>query len=191
MLREEIKSNLRNVVSEKRYRHIIGVEETAAHLAKKYGVNEEKARVAALLHDYGKEMDIFQMQKICAENFPLETIEYMDQGEILHGYVGAYLAKKLYNIEDEEIIEAVKYHTTGKRGLSLLGKIIYIADSIEPGRIFPRVEEIRNRVYENLNGGILFECSEKIEYLLEIGARIHPYTVEMRNWLIEMEKKEK
>ncbi|WP_426710625.1 bis(5'-nucleosyl)-tetraphosphatase (symmetrical) YqeK [Cetobacterium sp. SF1] len=185
MLLKEIRENLKNKVSEKRYNHILGVEETAVKLAKRYGVKEEDARIAALLHDYAKQFSVYEMEKICIENFYEETKDYIDQGEILHGYVGAYIAEKEFNIIDKNILDAIKYHTTGKRGLSILGKIIYIADSIEPGRDYPTVKIIREAVEEDINKGIIIESSEKIKYLVDIGAKVHLYTVDMRNWLLE------
>lgn len=186
---EMIKSKLKEKVSEKRYRHILGVEKTAIELAKIYGVSTVDAKLAALLHDYAKQMPIVQMQEICKEYFFEETKEYLDQGELLHGYVGAHLAESEFGIKNKEILEAIKYHTTGRRNLGLLAKIIYIADAIEPGRDYPGVDELREIVKKDIDGALLEEVDRKLKYLLKLESIIHLNSVDMRNWIIELKRK--
>ena len=133
-LREEVRKRMR----EKRYIHTLGVEEKAAELAEKYGDDEKKCRIAAILHDVAKEMQINKMKDICQKNFSDElSKEDMEINEILHGFAGCVIARNEFGITDEDILNGIKYHTVGKRGLSLLGRIIYIADGIEKNRDYP------------------------------------------------------
>ncbi|MBC2856067.1 MAG: bis(5'-nucleosyl)-tetraphosphatase (symmetrical) YqeK [Cetobacterium sp.] len=187
-----IREKLKEKVSKKRYRHILGVEETALELAEEYGISKDKVRMAALLHDYAKEMDLEDMKTICMEFFPIESDGYLEQKEILHGYVGAFLAEKEFGIIDEDVLNAIKYHTTGRRGMGILEKVIYISDSTEPGRDYPGVERIRDLAKKNLEESMTYEANKKIKYLMEIDAIIHLNTIDMRNWLLENDiRKEK
>ncbi len=181
---EKLRDIVRKRVTEKRYIHTLGVEEKAVELAKKYGVDEEKVRIAAILHDIAKSMEIDKMEEICKANFLDElTGEDMKISEILHGFVGYIIVRDELKIDDIEILEAIKYHTIGKKGLSLLGRIIYIADGIEKNRVYPGVDKIRELVDKNLDEGIIYEIDRKIVYLESVGGKIHKNTLEMRNWL--------
>ena len=88
-----------------------------------------------------------------------------------------------------DILNAIRYHTIGRKGMSDLEKIIYIADAVEEGRNYPGVNEMREVAYKNLDEAILMEANRKIEYLIKLDAIIHPSTVEMRNWLVEKVRK--
>ena len=166
---------------EKRYIHTLGVEEKAVELAEKYGADIEKCRIAAILHDVAKEMQIDKMKDICQKNFSEElSKEDMEINEILHGFAGCIIVRDEFGITDEDILNGIKYHTVGKRGLSLLGRIIYIADGIE----------IRREVEKDLDKGIILEIDRKVEYLTERKGKIHKNTVEMREWLKKKQPKE-
>lgn len=188
-LREEVSKR----VKEKRYIHILGVEEKAAELAEKYGADIEKCRIAGILHDIAKEMPIDELRRICEQNFSDElSPEDMKINEILHGFAGYIVAKDEIGIKDESILNGIKYHTVGKKGLDLLGRIIYIADAIEKNRDYPGVMEIREKVEKDLDEGIVFEINRKIKYLSERGGSIHKNTLEMGKWLIdEIEERRK
>lgn len=183
---EKLREIVKKRVTEKRYIHILGVEEKAIELAQKYGADENKVRVAAILHDIAKSMEVDKMREICEKNFSDElSTKDMEISEILHGFVGYIIVRDELKIEDEEILEAIKYHTIGKKGLSLVGRIIYIADGIEKNRDYPEVEKIRELVDKNLDEGIIYEIDKKIVYLKKIGGEIHKNTLEMRDWLKE------
>lgn len=188
---EFLKNELKKVVSEKRYNHSIGVMNTAKELARIYGVNEKKVEVAAILHDYTKNFSKDELEKIAMKYFSDEVKDYIKITEILHGYVSAKILKDKFNIEDEEIYNAIKYHTTGRKNMSLIEKIIYISDAIEPQRDYPGVEDIRKLVKKDLNRGILLEANNKIRYLINSNLTIHINTVEMRNDLNSIIKGEK
>ena len=188
---EELRDRVRKRMREKRYIHTLGVEEKAVELAEKYGADIEKCRIAAILHDVAKEMQIDKMKDICQKNFSEElSKEDMEINEILHGFAGCIIARDEFGITDEDILNGIKYHTVGKRGLSLLGRIIYIADGIEKNRDYPAVDEIRREVEKDLDKVIILEIDRKVEYLTERKGKIHKNTVEMREWLKKKQPKE-
>ena len=178
-LREIVKDKL----SEKRFRHVLGVEEMCVKLAEKYGTDIKKARIAALLHDYMKETNVQILTEMC-KDVP-EVQRYENLFEILHGFAGAMAAETEFGIEDEDILNAIKYHTIGREGMSVLEKIVYIGDAIEMGRNYPNVEEIREATFEDLDKGIITEVKRKIDYLTEKGGTIHIDTIKMRDDLLK------
>lgn len=178
-LREKVKEKL----SAKRFKHVLGVEEMCVILAEKNGEDIEKARISALLHDYMKETNIEILKAMC-KDIP-EVKGYETLFEILHGFAGAIVAKEEFGIEDKDILNAIKYHTIGRENMSLLEKIVYIGDAIEMGRNYPNVEEIREETLKNLDKGIIMEVDRKIEYLKEKGGIIHIDTIKMRNSLMK------
>lgn len=181
---------LRKIVEEKlpkkRYIHTLGVEKVCVELAKKYGCDEEKVRMAALLHDYLKKENVETLKKIC-KDMP-EVKGYDNLPEILHGLAASVVVKDEFGIKDEDILNSIKYHTIGRENMSLLEKIIYIGDAIEEGRDYPNVEEIRKKTFENIDEGIIFEVSKKLEYLKKNGGIIHKNTSEMLKDLISKKK---
>ncbi|MGL5615340.1 MAG: bis(5'-nucleosyl)-tetraphosphatase (symmetrical) YqeK [Sarcina sp.] len=181
---KEIKEYLESNLSEKRYKHVLGVAKTAIELAKINGVDEKKAELAAMLHDIAKEMDIEEQITILKENnFEITDIEEASP-QVLHGFTGAFLAREIFKVQDEEVLSAVSYHTTGKRAMTKLEKIIYIADYIEPNRVYDSVELLREVTYSDLNEGVLMGINNTIELLLKNNGIIHPLTIEARNYLL-------
>lgn len=179
---EKIKSELRGLLTKKRYEHTLGVEESAIELANRYDADIEKVRKAALLHDCSKQFELKKMQELCECEEMLEN--YGDIGELLHGFAGSVYANKTFGIEDEEILDAIKYHSIGRKGMSLIEKIVYLADAIEPNRDYPQVGEIRRLAKTNLNNALLYEIDKKLEFLIAKKVIIHPNTVEMRNEIL-------
>ena len=177
-------------VSLKRFKHIMGVVEMATRLAKLNNADIEKCQIGSLLHDIAKEMDIDWMKKVCRENYMNDlTEEDLENNEILHGFAGAYYVNKEFGIEDSEVLNAIKYHTIGSKDMTLIEKIIYIADAIEYGRNYPSVTEIREETFKNLNKGILMEIEHKEKYLESIGKKSHPNTSQLKeNILAELNK---
>lgn len=185
---EEILEYLKENLKESRYEHTLGVVKTAKALAKINGVEEEKAELAALIHDSAKNMHINSMKKMLVENF--EQIDDIEEKtpQLLHGKVAAIIGKTIMGIEDEEVLSAAAYHTTGKGNMTLLEKIIYIADYIEPNRVYPGVEELRKLTFEDLDKGVIVGLNNTINYILKQGGLIHPNTIEARNYLIINDK---
>ena len=184
MIFEEIKSKLETVLSKKRFVHSINVMNTACALAKKHGVDEEKALLAGLLHDCARYLSNEEALMMC-ERFGIEVGNITRlQPVLLHGPVGSYVAKEEYGVLDNEICHAIYYHTTGKENMSTLDKIIYVADYIEPGRSFAGVENVRNQAFKNLDMAMLISLDQGIGHLMVKGALIHPDSISARNYLL-------
>lgn len=185
MTKQEIKLKLQNILTPKRFTHSLGVMETAVSLAARYGQDEEKAALAGLLHDCARDIKGEKIFEMCERfNIKFNDIEQM-QPELLHGPIGAALAREEYGIEDEDILRAIYCHTTGREYMSVLDKIIFIADYIEPARDFPGVDEVRRIAYEDLNKSMLISLENIIRHVISKGVLIHPDTVNARNCILK------
>ncbi len=182
---EEIKSRLAKTLSPRRYKHTLGVAETAEKLARHYGCNAEKAALAGLLHDCARDIRGPQLFDLCDEYGVEVTPIYRAQPELLHGLIAAKLIRREYGIDDPEIENAVRIHTTGSDNMSLLDKVLFLADLIEPGRDFPGVDELRNLAWQDLDEAILLAIDRTIKYVLDKrDALIHPDTIHARNAIL-------
>ena len=182
----ELKEIVKSKMSLKRFTHTLGVVEMSEKLAKIYNANIEKCKVAALLHDICKEMDMEYIKNICKNNFMNELSEEdLENNEILHGFAGSYYVKTELGINDKEILNAIKYHTIGAKNMTLVEKIVYIADAIEYGRNYPSVVEIREETFKNLDKGILMEIEHKEKYLESIGKKSHPNTYKFKKEILK------
>ena len=179
----DLREKVKNKLSKKRFNHTCGVEKVCTELAKTYGANVEEAKIAAILHDYMKETDIDTLKQICKD---VEEIKgYENLNEILHGFAAGIVVEKEFNITNKDILNAIKYHTVGRKNMSLLEKIVYIGDAIEEGRDYPNVDIIRKNTFKNIDFGIITEVDRKIDYLKEKNGTIHINTIEMRDNLLE------
>ena len=182
----ELKEIVKSKMSLKRFTHTLSVVEMSEKLAKIYNADIEKCKVAALLHDICKEMDMEYIKNICKNNFMNELSEEdLENNEILHGFAGAYYVKNELGIDDKEILSAIKYHTVGEKNMTLVEKIVYIADAIEYGRNYPSVVEIREETFKNLDKGILMEIEHKEKYLESIGKKSHPNTYKFKKEILK------
>lgn len=185
---EEIKEKLKKTLSSKRYKHSIGVADESRKLAEINGADTDKAYLAGLLHDCAKEINTVVQIRMCAEmNITIDDIIKTSPG-LIHGILGAEIARVDYGICDEEILGAIRWHTIGKADMTLLEKIVYIADMTERNRNFEGVEELRAVVYSDLNKGILLSISQHIKLLEKRGAVIHPNTILLQKDLIKNER---
>ena len=162
----EIKRKVKNALDKERYQHTLGVAYTASSLAMRYGVDFDKAFLAGILHDCAKNIPNDDKYAMCKKYKIKLTKEENEVPALVHSKLGAYLAEHEYGIQDKEIINAVKYHTTGRPGMSLYEKIIFVADYIEPGRNSqPNLQEIRQMAFVDLNRALLRILSDTVEYL--------------------------
>lgn len=183
MERNQALAIVREALTEHRYQHTIGVMETAVYLAAKYGADEKKAEIAAIFHDYAKFRPKEEMKKIILEQkMPEELLAY--NSELWHAPVGAYLVEKEVGITDEEILAAIRYHTSGREEMTLLDKIIYLADYIEPGRSFPGVDEVRKMAEENLDQALIQSIANTIMFLMKKQQPVYPDTFKTYNALL-------
>ena len=181
---DKINAYLKENLIENRYNHTLGVVETAKSLAKLNGVDLKKAEIAALAHDVAKNMPIESMRKIIEENnieLPYETIQ---TPELWHSIVGPIIASEIFEIKDEDILNAMRWHTTGRENMTTLEKIIYMADMIEPKRSFPGIETLRRATFEDLDKGLLMGLNQTIKYLLNKGFYVDINTIKARNFII-------
>ncbi|MDT2847923.1 bis(5'-nucleosyl)-tetraphosphatase (symmetrical) YqeK [Vagococcus carniphilus] len=185
MTREELMEKVSEQMSDKRFQHVLRVEKKAIELAHKYGVDVEKASIAALTHDYAKERpDEEMISLIKSKGFSVELIEYGNA--IWHGILGAYLVKEELDISDSTILKAIELHTTGSKDMSELDKVIYVADYIEDGRHFPVVEEARQVADVSLDLAVGLETKHTLLYLINNQNKIYPKTLETYNeWVVK------
>ena len=166
----------------KRIPHVLGTEQEAIRLAERYGGDVEKARVAALLHDCTKKLDMEEQLALC-RHYGIELDELEQKAlKLLHAKTGAAIARDVFGV-DEEIYHAIWWHTTGHANMTLLEKIIYLADYIEPSRDFPGVDKLRKVCYEDLDTGLLLGLDMSIQEMTEMGNPVHRATVEARDAL--------
>ena len=176
---KEIKTKLQKDLEPKRYEHTIGVADTAFSLALRYGANPEKAYVAGLLHDCAKCFDHEKKMSLCKKYDVELTKTEKENPFLIHAKLGAALAREKYGIQDPEILEAIKYHTTGKANMGLLEKIIFSADYIEPNRkMILGLEEIRKTIFNDLDKAIYIILLNTIKHLENKEQVIDPTSAE-------------
>ncbi len=180
----KIESMLICNIGDKRYRHSIRVMEEALNLARIFNCDEEKAAIAGLLHDCGKFENEDELLKKAYDFDIIQVGSYFNNASLIHGALGAEIARREFQINDIDILNAIRYHTTGRENMSLLEKIIYISDYIEPDRDFPGVEEIRKLAYENLDLALLNAMDKTIKHIIDKGYYLHPDTINARNYLV-------
>ena len=163
---KKLTKEMQKVQDPKRFTHTLGVEYTAAALAMRYSEDVERAQIAGLLHDCAKCMENDKLLSVCEKyHLPATDVETRNP-YLLHARVGSYLAKKEYKIEDPEILSAILYHTTGRPGMTLLEKIIFTADYIEPGRKqAPNLTQIRHLAFTDLDAAVTKILEDTLEYL--------------------------
>ena len=166
MDRNDIIDNLKGKLTEKRLIHSFGVEYTAACLAMRYKADIQKARIAGLLHDNAKCLPTEDKLKKCEKfKLPINDFERANP-DLLHGKLGAYYAREKYGVSDEEILDAITYHTTGRPAMTLMDKIIFVADYIEPNRkVIFELPQIRKEAFVDIDATVLHILKNTLEYL--------------------------
>lgn len=175
----EIRKNLKKKLDPGRYEHTLGVSYTCIALAMRYGYDLHKAELAGLLHDCAKRFDNATMLEKCMKReIPMTDSEVRDPS-LLHAKLGAWYAREKYGIEDEEILNAIACHTTGRVGMTLLDKILYVADYIEPRRFKARnLPEMRKMAFEDLDLACFSITESVLKYLETTNCPIDTTTVE-------------
>ncbi len=181
---QDIQNYLMENLKIKRYEHSLSVRDTAVELAKIYGADVEKAKIAGLVHDCAKNMSDEKILDI-AEKHGLHINEICKENpQLLHGSIAAIIAEEKMGITDNCLLNAVTYHTTGKKCMTVLEKILYVADYVEPLRNFTGVEILRAAAYEDLDKALLIAFDNTIKFVIEKGQLIHLDTIEGRNFMI-------
>ncbi len=181
---EEFKSLIKEKLIEDRFVHSLNVADSAQYLAEKYGADTEKAYTAGLLHDVMKNASDFEaLSTIEKAGFEMSVCEKSNK-KLWHAISGAAFVKTELGINDEDFINAIRYHTTARRGMSLLEKIIYVADYISAERNYPDVDVMRKLADTNLDEAILYSLKYTISALVKRNSVIHPDSLDLYNELI-------
>ncbi|MGT2959842.1 bis(5'-nucleosyl)-tetraphosphatase (symmetrical) YqeK [Streptococcus caballi] len=178
--REVLLEKVQSVMSDKRFKHVLGVEKAAIHLAELNGYDTEKAGLAGLLHDYAKEVPDQTFLDLI-DKYQLDPELKNWNNNVWHGMVGIYKIQEDLGVTDKEILHSIETHTVGSTSMSLLDKIVYVADYIEHNRNFPLVEEARAIAEQDLDRAVAFETVHTVEHLAHQALPIFPQTIETYN----------
>ena len=179
---DELRPVALSYLKAKRVRHVLGVEEEAMRLAEKYGADVDKARFAALLHDCTKKLELSEQLALCEQyRIELDDLERVAL-KLLHAKTGAAIAREVFGAP-RDVCDAILWHTTGRADMTLLEKVIYLADYIEPNRDYDGVDALRAAVYEDLDRGLELGLKMSIEELEERGSPVHRCTREAYEFL--------
>ncbi|MDQ0158691.1 bis(5'-nucleosyl)-tetraphosphatase (symmetrical) YqeK [Alkalibacillus salilacus] len=183
---EQALAETKKTLSVKRYEHVERVTETALDLADYYDADRYKVGLAAALHDYAKHMEVSLLKHwiVTSTNLPKDLLQY--HHELWHGPVGAEMVRYWFQVKDKEVLNAIKSHTTGHNQMSLIEKIIFIADYIEPGRNFEAVHEARRLAKVDLNQACHYSLQQTIFFLMSQGQPVYPDTFQAYNGLTKL-----
>lgn len=167
-LTEKLRKEMEKVLDDERLDHTMGVAYTAASLSFVHGCDLQKALIAGMLHDCAKNIPDDKKIRLCEKHgIEISTAE-QHAPSLLHAKLGAFLAEEQYGVKDEEVLDAIRYHTTGRPKMTLLEKIIFVADYIEPNRkVLPHMEELRSQAFTDLDGCVLRILQYTLQYLKE------------------------
>ncbi len=182
MSEEEIRKRLRRMITHKRYIHSLGVEKTARELAARFDLDEDRAAVAGLLHDCGKDLRENARQELADM-----LVKFGDEENdaLYHAPLGADIARRVFGVTDPEILSAIAKHTLGGPGMTGLEKVVYLADFFEPGRRFPGMKTIKEAAMTDLDGGLLEAARQTIRFLLEKKVPIQLEVMRMYNEIVQ------
>ncbi len=192
MNRDELLGRVKEQMTDHRFTHTLGVASTAVALAERYGADQQKAELAGFLHDFCKYWGKDRMKELIeqSDRIPCDLLTY--DKELWHAPVGALVVERDLNIKDAEVLNAIRFHTSGRPGMSLLERILWLADYIEPGRHFPGVDEVRELANQDLNRALVKALGNTITFLVKQQKRIYPLTIDTYNDLVqELDRQER
>lgn len=176
------------LISTERIEHSLRVAELSIELAKLHNIEQSKAYSAGLLHDIAKDITYEKSIQISRTyNFSLTESELLNK-KLLHAPIGSLIVKHELGITDDEIINAIRCHTTGRANMSLLEKIIYISDIAEPGRKYPESQEIKELSFKDINQAMLLAVKFSLKKLMESDRNIDPKSIECYNYFSSLIK---
>lgn len=178
---DKIKEDLKSKLSESRFNHSLRVAEYSKRLAKIYGVDKRKAYITGLVHDCAKGLEEYYILKNVS-NFDILDIG-KDNFYLLHAIIGKDVARKIYGIRDMEILESIEYHTTARANMSLLEKIVFISDKIEPNRDYKDVENLRKLADKDIDLAIIEFLHDSFEFRKSRNEVAHELSYEAYNYL--------
>ena len=181
----QLKNELLERLPVKRFNHVLRVKETAVSLASRYSVSSEQAEQAALFHDIAKYKDKEDLHlTIVEQNIDHRLLSF--HHELWHASVGAVIARDEFGLLNEDVLNAIRYHTTGRAGMSKLEKVIYVADMIEPGRDFPGVDRLRELAVEDLNLAMGACIHQSVQFLVSKRVQVFPDSIDCYNEHVTM-----
>ena len=180
----EILVTLANELRPARFRHCRDVSQTAVRLAERWDADIEKARLAGILHDCARNLKGEELLKTSRQFGMIPSPLELLQPALIHAPLGAIIAERRFGISEPQVLQAIRRHTTGAPQMTLLDKIIYLSDCIEPGRNFSGVRKIRDMAVEDLDAAVLLAYEHSILFVVANGGLLHPNTVEGRNSLL-------
>jgi len=176
MKREKMEYKLKKALDHQRFEHTLGVEKTAREMARAFGEDEERAALAGLLHDCAKCMPLSQMIK-AAKHEKIDDV-MKESKALMHAVAGQCVAREIYHVEDEAVLDAIRWHTTGRAEMTALDKIIYLADMIEPNRKpYPGLETLRELCMKDLDEAMHTALQMSLRHVQEQGKTLHPDTM--------------
>ncbi|MGE5676229.1 MAG: bis(5'-nucleosyl)-tetraphosphatase (symmetrical) YqeK [Mycobacterium leprae] len=185
----ELEATLARQIGGERLAHTYRVLDTARALSRQVGAPVEKAEVAALMHDYAKHMSGEELLAIARRHGLIIDPVEESQPQLLHGAVAAQLLAEQGLVTDREVLDAIRWHSTGRAGMNLLERVIWLADYIEPGRKFPGVDLVRSTARQDIDRALLMALDNTITFVISRGWLLHLSSVHARNWLLsEMSK---
>ncbi len=171
---DKLESDIKNILSDYRYTHTMAVLTLSKQLAMHYGADVQSITVCALLHDYAKEMTKEEKIKYLTDNNLYVDEFVLGNIELSHGIIAKDIAVKKYGIKDKDMLNAIEYHTTGRPEMSVLEKILFLSDSLEPNRKFKEIPELTKLAFNDIDQAIV-ECIKiKLDYTKETGKLEHP-----------------
>lgn len=195
-MRDQVLTWLADNVPASRIQHILGVEQMSAELARHYCLDVEKAAWAGLMHDlakYFKPRVLLQMAR--AEEIEIDPV-FEAHPHLLHADVSAIVAREQFGMQDEEVLQAIADHTLGRPGMSPLSCVVFLADTLEPGRgNTPELQRLRQISQQDLYKAVWLTCDYSLRFLLDSRCLVHPRTISTRNWALgvssqKMERKD-
>ncbi len=185
---DEFKAVMRELLSKKRFQHSLNVADSARALAQIHGADMDKAYIAGLLHDIKKEETPAAMKSMAIlSDMDLEEIE-VNTPNLWHAPASAYFIRKSFGIEDEEILNAVRFHTIGRAEMSLVERVVYLADLVSADRSYPDVGRMRKSAYENIDLAMFEALQFALQDLSKKAALIPNYTLQAYNYYTRIYK---
>lgn len=180
---EQLEQVVVSLLNPNRMAHVLGCRDTAVALAKRWGADVTDAARAGILHDITKALDGPLQLTLCGEYGTILDNFSRRYPKTLHALTGSLVAERIFG-ENREVVEAIRHHTTGKADMSLLEKIIYVADYVEPNRTLPYVDELRSLAYTDLDGAVILGLQKTLEYLKTTGDEVSPASKEALDFLL-------
>ncbi len=184
---EKLEQTVISLLKTNRVAHVLGCRDTAMQLAKHYGADEIDAARAGILHDITKALDGPHQLTLCREYGIIPHVFFQENPKTLHALTGSLVAQRVFG-ENEAVVSAIRYHTTGRAGMSLLEKIIYVADYMEPNRNFPGVERLRQLAFEDIDAALKLGLEMTLAHLKEQGSTVSQESREALEYLNQMPK---